>query len=119
MKSRCCLAAVSVVILAVLLQPSALHAENIWYYGVVEKVKLVNGGFFVTYTNTELDDCRNRRVYISTATLEQERVDRAFSLALASKLTGVTFGVVIDKDLNGPGGRCDIAPTTTQGAGLI
>lgn len=113
------LSALFLAILITTLQPSAVHAENIWYYGIVEKVKLVNGGFFVTYTNTELDDCQHRRVYISTATLEQERVDRAFTLALASKLTGVTFGVVIDKDLNGPGGRCDIAPTTTQGAGLI
>ncbi len=59
------------------------------------------------FESTALDDCQYDYVYFDDNTLGEKKVDRALSMALAAQASERVIGVVIDKAINGPGGRCD------------
>ena len=87
--------------------PVTSSASPAWYRGHVERIFPINGGFVVTMSSTALDDCLHSYVYFFDTVIGEKTTDRAYSMALSAQASGKSFGVVIDKSINGPGGRCD------------
>jgi hypothetical protein len=85
-----------------------VHAGSAWYVGPVKRVALLgsDGSFVVTVENDVLSDCNYQYAYFDVAKLGIERVNKAYTMALTSLSTGYNMGIVIDKDINGPGGDC-------------
>lgn len=96
-----------VVIVSVLALAAQANSAAAWYSGKIQRIYLFNSGFVVTMQSTALDDCIHKYVYFMESAIGQKSVDRAYSMALTAKSSDSTFGVVIDKSINGPGGRCD------------
>ena len=84
-------------------------AKPTWYSGQVNRVSLTSGdsSFLVTMKNGVLDDCQHEYVYFYADKLGAEKTRSAYTLAVTSVTTGLEMGVVIDKSINGPGGRCE------------
>ena len=95
------------VVLLVLFWSVTSSASPAWYSGQIERIYLVSGGFIVTMSNTALDGCQHGYVYFYDSVSGEKKIDRVYSMALAAQASGKTFGVVIDKSINGVGGRCD------------
>lgn len=99
-----------------ILVPSVSEAASAWYRGVVSRVvaEYADGSFFITLESTALNDCEFTYAYFMVPQLGAKRVANAYALALVSLTTGRKFGVVLDKNINGPGGRCEARGQTAE-----
>ena len=101
-----------IIIVALLLTASLYaYAGNVNYYGIVTRVAFIddNGSFVVTVDSNALDDCQYKYAYFKVNKVGQKRVEMAYSMALTSMTSKLTMNFVIDKDINGVGGVCEVA----------
>ena len=93
-----------------------VSAKNAWYNGVVDRVALLrsDGSFVITFSSQSLDDCKHKYAYFEVSDLGIDRVKAAHAMALISLTSGMNFGVVIDKDINGIDGICRAAGMTAD-----
>ncbi len=87
--------------------PATSSASPAWYTGHIERIYLISSGFVVTMSSTALDDCQHAYVYFNDIAIGEKNADRAYSMALSAQASGKRLGVVIDKSINGAGGRCN------------
>ena len=89
---------------------SNANADRLWYDGVVTKITLNESsnqqanGFKISFNNNLLDDCRFAYVYVSSSVNASSIF---YDMAVRSLSDGLLLGVMIDKDINGPGGVCN------------
>lgn len=93
--------------LALFLISSSAMAGSQWYRGVVDRVSISGDGeFVVTFESDALSDCMHGYAYFNQGSLGEFKFKTAYTIALTSLTTGRSMGVVINKDINGPGGKC-------------
>lgn len=81
-----------------------------WYHGGISRIAGVGGNdFILTLDSGVLSDCQYNYVYFREVVLGTATVKNAYALAMMAKASGMQFGTVIDKAVNGPGGQCDQA----------
>lgn len=51
-------------------------------------------------------DCAHRYVYFDLSKLGELRLKHSYTIAMTAFATGKTMGTVIDKSINGSGGKC-------------
>ena len=95
------------VVLFIISSMSTAQATPAWYYGKISRIYTFNGGFVLTFDTTALDDCIHKYVYFRDSVLGEKTVSRSLSFAMSADAQDRRVGVVIDKAINGPGGRCD------------
>ena len=59
------------------------------------------------FNSTALEDCNHKYVYCSNNVLGTEKVDRAYSMALAAQTCGRTLGGVVGNAIDGAGPQFD------------
>ncbi len=102
--TRCGLAAI------LLLLSTSAFATQQWYRGVITRIAITaNNDFILTLDSGVLSDCQYSYVYFLESVLGTSGVKNAYALALTAKASGMQFGTVIDKAINGPGGQCNQA----------
>jgi hypothetical protein len=78
-----------------------------WYRGGITRIASMGGNdFLLTFDNGVLSDCQNNYVFFRESILGTAMVKNAYALAMTAKATGMQFGAVIDKAIDGPGGEC-------------
>lgn len=105
-----------IFLLMILFMPAPVFSANAWYQGVVNRVALAgaDGSFLVTFSNAALSDCAWGYAYFNVGALGAERVKLSYAMAVTSLTTGRPMGIVIDKDVNGPGGNCHATGVTAD-----
>lgn len=115
-KSPIARAAVVATSLVCLSQSIPAMAENMFIGGSVEFVQLYDQGFTVKFrtsgTENPADDCLNTRVYFLEATHGEKLTDRAYEMALMASANNKRLSIVIDRNINGPGGLCEATSGT-------
>jgi hypothetical protein len=89
---------------------SSAFATPQWYRGGITRIAVTVGNdFILTLDSGVLSDCQYSYVYFLESVLGTSAVKNAYALALTAKASGMQFGTVIDKAINGPGGQCNQA----------
>lgn len=106
-QSRPKLAMVFLLLIACMTVSSVARAQSAWYAGEVKRIYLVSNGFIITMKSSALDDCLHKYLYFQDGVIGERNVNRAYSMVLSAKARGALIGVVIDKAINGPNGKCE------------
>jgi hypothetical protein len=102
--TRCSLAAILLVL------STSASATPQWYRGGITRIAITVGNdFILTLDSGVLSACQYSYGYFLESVLGTSAVKNAYALALTAKASGMQFGTVIDKAINGPGGQCNQA----------
>ena len=106
--TRAAIYGVSILIMS---QSVSTVADNMFIGGRIEFVQLYDEGFTIKFRDAggvnPAEGCLNTRIYVLDASHSDKLSARAYEMALMAVINDKRMSIVIDKNINGPGGLCE------------